>query len=295
MRVLVALGGNAIALRGAPLTVERQVERVRIAASALASLVGEVDELIVTHGNGPQVGWLSDRSGDWPLDVIGAETEGMIGYWIERELGNRLPGHPIATLLTLVEVAADDPAFDAPTKPIGPVLPLEAVPTDDARDPLRYVREGDGLRRLVASPQPQAIVELASIEVLARAGHLVVCGGGGGIPVVRERSGTLRGVDAVVDKDRVAALLADALGCDGLLLLTDVNGVYDEWPSSQGAPIPEARAAALASRPFAAGSMGPKVESACGFASRGGRFAGIGALEDARAILRGERGTRILP
>ena len=295
MRVVVALGGNAIAVRGAPLTVERQVERVGVATEALAALFDEVDELIVTHGNGPQVGWLAERSGDWPLDVIGAETEGLLGYWIERELGNRLPSQDIATLLTQVEVAADDPAFGRPTKPVGPVLAPSDVGEDEARDPLRYVREGDGLRRVVASPAPRAIVEQTSIEVLVRSGHLVVCAGGGGIPVVREADGTRRGVDAVVDKDRVAALLADRLDCDALLLLTDVQGVYEEWPTSAAAPIAEARAAALAARTFAAGSMGPKVESACRFASRPGRFAAIGALEDARAILEGRAGTRIIP
>ncbi len=295
MRVLVALGGNAIAVRGEPLTVARQVERVRVAAEALAGLAGEVDELIVTHGNGPQVGWLAERSEDWPLDVIGAETEGMLGYWIERELGNRLPGRAIATLLTQVEVAADDPALERPTKPIGPVRSRDEIPEEAANDPLRYVREGEGLRRVVASPQPRAVVELASIEVLVREKHLVVCAGGGGIPVVRDEADRLRGIEAVVDKDRVAALLADRLACDGLLLLTDVDGVYASWPATDARPIARATAAELDLDGFAPGSMGPKVESACRFASSPGRFAAIGALEDARAVFRGEAGTRIVP
>ena len=298
MKVLVALGGNAIAVRGAPLTVGRQVERVRVAAEALAGLADEVESLVVTHGNGPQVGWLSERSEGWPLDVIGAETEGMIGYWIERELRNRLPERSIATLLTQVEVDAEDPAFLAPSKPIGPILSRDALPSDPLEGsggPPRFVEEGDGVRRVVASPRPRAIVELAAIECLVRDGHLVVCAGGGGIPVVRAPDGRFRGVDAVVDKDRVAALLAEALDCEGLLLLTDVAGVYDEWPATAEGPIEEATSTALAARSFAPGSMGPKVESACRFASKAGRFAAIGALEDAAAILRGEAGTRILP
>ena len=294
MKLLVALGGNAIAVRGAPLTVERQVARVGVAADALAALVREGHDLVVTHGNGPQVGLLAARSEGWPLDVIGAETEGMLGYWIERALRNRLRDRPIATLLTQVEVDPDDPAFARPTKPVGPVL--EAIPEDAAIDPAAspgYVREGEGVRRVVASPRPRAVVGLAAIEILFGAGHLVVCAGGGGIPVVRDETGALQGVDAVVDKDRVAALLGDALDLDGLLLLTDVDGVYETWPPDEPEPIREARARELARRGFAAGSMGPKVESACAFASRSGRFAAIGALEAAPAIVRGEAGTRV--
>lgn len=294
MKLLVALGGNAIAVRGAPLTVERQVERVGVAADALATLVREGHDLVVTHGNGPQVGLLAGRSQGWPLDVIGAETEGMIGYWIERALRNRLPDRPIATLLTQVEVDRHDPAFARPTKPVGPVL--DAIPDDAAADPAaspRYVREGEGVRRVVASPRPLALVGLAAIEVLCDAGHLVVCAGGGGIPVVRDEAGALQGADAVVDKDRVAALLADALDCDGLLLLTDVDGVYETWPPTASEPIRAVRAGELDARGFAAGSMGPKVESACAFATEPGRFAAIGALEEAPAIVRGEAGTRV--
>jgi len=272
--VVAALGGNALVRRGEPLSAEGQRAHVAEAARALAELAREHD-LVVTHGNGPQVGLLAlgaEAAGvPAPLDVLGAESEGMIGYWIDQELGNLLPGREVATLLTQVEVAAGDPAFANPTKPIGP----------------------PGRRRLVPSPEPRAIVELRTIEILVRLGVVVVCAGGGGIPVVRDPRGGHRGVEAVIDKDLAAALLATRLGAHALLLLTDVPAVFADWPEPAREPIRAIRPGELARMHFEPGSMGPKAEAARRFAARAGRAAGIGALEDAARILRGEAGTTV--
>lgn len=294
MNIVVALGGNAIARRGEPLHADTQVERVRVAASAIGDLVEAGHRIVVTHGNGPQVGLLASHQTAYPLDVLGAETEGMLGYWIERELMNRLPGTEVATLLTQVEVDPEDPAFQHPTKPIGPVLDASEIEmTPDVRNETRYVEDGGGMRRVVASPTPHTILETPSIARLSHAGVLVVCGGGGGIPVVRNSEGRLEGCEAVVDKDRSAALLADQLDFERLLLLTDVPAVYEDWPAPATQSIAEATTAEIRARPFDPGSMGPKIEAACAFARRPGRIAAIGALESASEIIRGEAGTRI--
>jgi carbamate kinase len=294
MRIVAALGGNAIARRGEDPTVERQIANVGHAADALAELVEAGHELVVTHGNGPQVGLLAAQSADLPLDVLGAESEGMIGYWIDRELANRLPGRDVATLLTQVEVEADDPAFDLPTKPIGGILSaLETKNGFGAKQGWQYAAEGSGYRRVVASPEPRSIVELNTIRLLVEMGVIVVCGGGGGIPVVRDRLGILHGCEAVIDKDRSAALLADELDADFLLLLTDVSAVFEDWPEPAARPIRHARSGDMERMKFDLGSMGPKVEAACRFACRSGRTAGIGALEEAGAIVAGEVGTLI--
>ena len=270
--MVAALGGNALVRPGEPISAEGQRAHVAGAARALAEVAREHD-LVVTHGNGPQVGLLAlgaEAVGvPAPLDVLGAESEGMIGYWIDQELGNLLPGREVATLLTQVEVDADDPAFRSPTKPIGP--------------PER--------RRLVPSPEPRAIVELRTIEILVRLGVVVVCAGGGGIPVVRDPRGGHRGVEAVIDKDLAAALLATRLGADALLLLTDVPAIFADWPEPARQPIRTIRPGELARLRFEPGSMGPKAEAARRFATGAGRTAGIGALDDAARILRGAAGT----
>ena len=260
MRVVAALGGNAIARRGEPITPERQIAQVSRAADALAKVVEDGHDLIITHGNGPQVGMLAAQSSDLPLDVLGAESEGMIGYWIDRELANRLPDREIAALITQVEVDPADPAFDDPTKPIGGMLSAsEAKTVVGQKRGLRYAAEGSGYRRVVASPEPKAIVELKTIALLVRMGVLVICGGGGGIPVFRDSLGRLHGCEAVIDKDRFAALLAHQLDADFLLLLTDVPAIFSDWPDPAEHPIRHVKAKELQSRDYDRGSMGPKV------------------------------------
>jgi carbamate kinase len=298
MLVVAALGGNALLRRGQAADAGTQRANVVTAVRAIAELAREHD-VVVTHGNGPQVGLLALQGESYhgvqpyPLDVLGAESEGMIGYLLDQELVNGLGGRDVATLLTQVIVDADDPAFARPEKFIGPVY--------ERRDAERLAEErgwtvapdGDFWRRVVASPEPRSIVELQTIRLLVRAGVLVVCAGGGGIPVVVDREGRLRGVEAVVDKDRAAALLATGLGADALLMLTDVSAVELGYGTAGARALRDVDAADLHGLKFAAGSMGPKVEAACRFAEQTGGLAGIGSLTDAAAILRGERGTRV--
>ena len=299
MRIVIALGGNALARRGESLDAESQRKRVRGAASALAD-IARGNDVVVTHGNGPQVGLLALQSqttpggAPQPLDVLGAETEGMIGYLIEQELASIFPNSEVATLLTQVEVDPADPAFELPRKPIGPIHPEAEAKELASRFGWQMTPEGGGLRRVVASPEPRRIRELRTIARLLDAGVLVVCAGGGGIPVVAGSDGSLRGVEAVIDKDRTAALLAERLEADALLLLTDVPAVYADWPARE-APIREASPAELRRLELDPGSMGPKVEAACRFVEASGRPAGIGALEDARRVFEGKAGTRVRP
>jgi len=297
MKLVVALGGNALARRGQPLDVATQRRNVQRAARVLAALA-EHHELIVTHGNGPQVGLLAlqaeSHGSPVPLDVLGAESEGMIGYLIEQELSSLLPGRDVATLLTQVEVRADDPAFAAPTKPIGPVYAEAEARRLAAERGFSIGPDGDGFRRLVPSPAPVHVLEMRTIQLLARLGVLVICGGGGGIPVVKREDGALCGVEAVIDKDAAAVLLATHTGADRLLLLTDVPAVYDDWPETRRA-VRTASPRALAERSFAAVSMGPKVAAACRFVKQTGNEAHIGALEEAERVLAGQAGTRVRP
>jgi carbamate kinase len=294
MRIVAALGGNALLRRGERPDVGVQRDNVRRAARSIAAIALQ-NAVVVTHGNGPQVGLLALQSeadptvAPYPLDVLGAESEGLIGYLIEQELGRLLPGREVATLLTQVEVDPRDPAFGAPTKPIGPVYDERTARQMSRERGYAIAPDGAGFRRVVASPEPLAIRELRVIEILLAAGVLVVCTGGGGIPVVTMPDGGVRGVEAVIDKDLASALLARALGADALLLLTDVPAVLDAWP--HGAPIRHTTPRELRGRRFAAGSMAPKVEAACRFVEHGGALAAIGALDDAAALLRGERGT----
>ena len=300
MRIVVALGGNALLKRGEPMTYEAQRSNVRIAAVALADLAQD-HQIIVAHGNGPQVGLLALQAAAyapqtlWPLDVLGAETEGMIGYLIEQELMNALPaGTQCATLLTRVEVDANDPAFDQPTKPIGPVYTADEAALVRAEHGWSMVAEAKGgLRRVVPSPLPIKILALGSIRLLVEAGVCVICAGGGGIPVMFGRSGGMEGVEAVIDKDRTAALLAQELNADALLMLTDVAAVMRDWGTPTEAAISKITPDALDQMSFAAGSMGPKIAAASAFVRSGGAMAGIGRLQDARAILDGHAGTRI--
>jgi len=293
VRVVVALGGNALAPPGLE-QAETQRSAARHAAEAIAGIAREHD-VVVTHGNGPQVGLLAaqaEAAGQGvPLDVLGAESEGLIGYLLEQELANALPGRDVAALLTQVEVAPDDPAFAHPTKPIGPLLDAAGAERLRARG-LAVGPDRGGFRRLVASPAPREIVELRTIQLLVRIGVVVVCSGGGGIPVVRDARGAHHGASAVIDKDRSAVLLGIGIAAGALLLLTDVPAVYADWPETKQA-IRRASPRALAARPFAPGTMGPKVEAACRFVRGTGGFACIGAVGDAARLLAGEAGTRI--
>ena len=295
-RLVVALGGNALLRRGEPLEAEIQRVNVQRAARALAELAEE-HELVLTHGNGPQVGLLALEAEayqavePYPLDVLGAESQGMIGYLIVQALRGETDASVVA-VLTEVVVEADDPAFAQPTKPIGPVYTKSEAQRIAAEHGWDVARDGAYYRRVVPSPQPREIVELDSVAALLSRGSIVVCAGGGGIPVVRE-GGRLRGVDAVIDKDLTAALLAERLDADRLLILTDVPYVERGWQTSAATPVERTTPIELQSLDFAAGSMAPKVEAACRFVRRTGCEAAIGALEELTAIAAGKGGTRV--
>lgn len=298
MLVVLALGGNALLRRGEPL--ELDVQRKNLAAAVTNGLapIARQHQVVITHGNGPQIGLLALQAAaykdvsPYPLDVLGAESEGMIGYLVTQAMANAVPGLDIATLLTQVEVDPADPAFRTPTKPIGPVYDEVEMRRLTTQAQWTFTQDGQGFRRTVPSPAPRRIVESDAIKLLVHAGMAVVCAGGGGIPVVADARG-LNGVEAVIDKDHTSALLAEELGADALLLLTDVPAVWSRWPKSEGGPIGLTSAERLREHRFDPGSMGPKVEAACRFADRTGRFVGIGAIEDAAAILEGRAGTII--
>ncbi|QEC48323.1 carbamate kinase [Baekduia soli] len=299
MRVVLALGGNALIRRGQPADAEAQRRNVAVAARSIAEVVRAGHEVVVTHGNGPQVGLLALQSAaypdvrPYPLDVLGAESEGMIGYLLEQALRNERVAAPVATLLTQVVVDPADPAFAAPTKPIGPVYDA-AHGAALARDRgWTLAPDGDGVRRVVASPEPQEILELETIRLLTGAGVVVVCAGGGGIPVAVSPDGLVTGVEAVVDKDLAAALLARRLDADLLVLLTDVPGVVLDWGTEAARVAPSLDVAVARSLQLAAGSMGPKVEAACRFADATGRRAAIGAMESAGELVAGSAGTMV--
>ena len=298
MRLVIALGGNALLRRGQPLEAWVQQRNIGTAARALGPAARD-HQVVITHGNGPQVGLLALQSQaypevkPYPLDVLGAESEGMIGYMIEEDLRNELPGHEVATLLTQVVVDPGDPAFLRPSKPIGPIYSEAGARRLAADRQWTVGPDGQGWRRLVPSPEPRAIVEIAAIRLLVGAGVIVICAGGGGIPVVRESSGGLQGVEAVIDKDLSAALLGTALTAEGLVMLTDVDAVYEGWGQPGSQAIREASSCQLRAMTFARGSMAPKVEAACRFVEAGGGFAAIGALDQLADILKGQAGTRI--
>jgi len=299
MRILVALGGNALLRRGEPMTAEAQRANVEIAAQALAT-IHPGNELVITHGNGPQVGLLALQGAAYkpdeayPLDVLGAQTEGMIGYMIEQELGNLLPFEvPFATILTMVEVDRDDPGFKNPTKFIGPVYS-----EGDARRPEKergYVmkKDGDKWRRVVASPIPKRIFEIRPIKWLLEQGSVVIAAGGGGIPTVYEPGRKLRGIEAVIDKDLCSELLARQLDADFFIMATDAEAVFLDYGKPTARAFRRVHPSAIREFSFPAGSMGPKVDAACQFAEKTGKRAAIGALKDLSAILRSEAGTTV--
>jgi carbamate kinase len=299
MRVVAALGGNALLERGEKPDEDIQEHHVQQAVTALAPLARSED-LVVTHGNGPQVGMLALESASDPaltrpysLDVLGAQTQGMIGYWLVRELRGAVPGKHAASLVSQTRVDPDDPAFAHPTKFVGPVYEEKQARDLAAERGWAVARDGEAWRRVVPSPEPLELMELPLIRQLVDSGALVVCAGGGGIPVVADASGTLRGVEAVVDKDLTAALLAEAVNADALLLLTDVDAVIDGFGTPGARAIRRTTPAELRARSFPAGSMGPKVEAACRFVEATGKVAAIGRLDAAASLLRGDAGTTV--
>jgi carbamate kinase len=301
MLVVIALGGNALLRRGEPLTAENQRANVKRAAAAIAEIIAAGHRVVICHGNGPQVGLLALQTAAYkpdeayPLDVLGAETEGMIGYLIEQELENvLLEGERVATLLTQVEVDPKDPAFRNPTKPVGPVYDKAEADRLAATRGWAIAPDGDKYRRVVASPLPKHIPDVGVIRLLVDQGVIVICAGGGGIPVVRRADGSFIGVEAVIDKDRTGALLAQEIGASALLMLTDVDAVYLDWGQPGQKPIRRASPDVLGKRDFPPGSMRPKVEAACAFAANTGGVAGIGALDEALAILQGRAGTQVV-
>ncbi|MGV0912050.1 carbamate kinase [Martelella sp. FOR1707] len=300
MLVVAALGGNALLKRGEPLTAENQRANVRDAAHALAGIVKAGHRLVVTHGNGPQVGLLALQGAAYkpdeayPLDVLGAETGGMIGYMIEQELENALDhAKPVATLLTQVVVDARDPAFGKPTKFIGPVYEREEAEARAKAAGWTIAQDGDKWRRVVPSPAPQEIPDIRVLRLLLDQGVIVICTGGGGIPVLRLPDGSMTGIEAVIDKDAASALLAQQLVADALLLLTDVDAVYRGFGTPDEAAIAELAPEEARALDLPAGSMGPKIRAAAEFARHGG-LAGIGRLDQATAILEKRAGTRIV-
>jgi carbamate kinase len=300
MLVVAALGGNALLKRGQPLTAEAQRANVKIAAQALAKIVRAGHRLVITHGNGPQIGLLALQGAAYkpedafPLDVLGAETDGMIGYIIEQELENALRhDRPVVTLLTQIVVDAKDPAFKLPTKFIGPVYEKDEAQRRAKAAGWSIAQDGDKWRRVVPSPQPIEIPDLRVLRILLSHELIIVCAGGGGIPVVRLPDDSLLGVEAVIDKDAASALLASQLRADALLMLTDVDGVYDNWGAANQKKVDHMAVSETRSRIFPAGSMGPKVEAATAFVTEGGTLAGIGRLQDAIEILNNKAGTVI--
>ena len=296
---MVALGGNALLRRGEPLDADNQARAARVAAGLLAR-VAAGNQLVVTHGNGPQVGLLAlmsdayKETAPYPLDVLGSETEGQIGYVLELELGNAIPDQETVAVLTRVVVDPGDPAFSAPSKFIGPVYSETEARSLAERHGWTVKPDGPNWRRVVASPRPQRIVQLDAIECLIDAGFLVVCTGGGGIPVVEDEHGHQRGVPAVIDKDLASALLASDLGVETLVLATDVDAVYADYGTPRQRPIAHATPTTLRSHQFAAGSMGPKVEAVCRFVERTGGRGVIGSLERIDELVSGRSGTQVL-
>jgi carbamate kinase len=299
--IVVAVGGNALARRGQRLDWATQQANATLAAAALAP-VAEQARLVVVHGNGPQVGLLAlgadavaELGGAMPLDALDAESEGMIGYLLAQEIANAVPEREAVVLLTRVVVDGADPGFTHPTKFVGAVLDEGAARRMASERGWAVGADGERWRRVVASPEPRQIVELAAIRTLLGAGHIVVCGGGGGIPVVDGAAGRRVGVEAVIDKDLTASLLAVELGAERLVLLTDVDGVHDQHGLPDERTIRRVTVGELRERAFPAGSMGPKVEAVCRFVERTGREAGIGSLDDAAAVAVGDAGTVIVP
>ncbi len=302
MRIVVALGGNALLKRGEPMTHDVQRANIRVAADALAPLAGE-HELVLAHGNGPQVGLLALQASAYkeveayPLDVLGAQTEGMIGYMIEQELGNLLPFEtPFATILTMVEVDPNDPAFQNPTKFVGPVYEQHEADRLKAEKGWVFKQDGAKWRRVVPSPLPKRIFEIRPIRWMLEKGTVVICAGGGGIPTMYDQAKHrwLTGVEAVIDKDLASELLAREVGADLFVIATDVDAVYLDWGKPEQRKLGTVTPAELRSYNFPAGSMGPKVDAAAQFVERTGKRAAIGSLAEIGEIVAGTAGTNVV-
>lgn len=300
MRIVIALGGNAILQRGQPMECHIQRENIAKAAAAIARIAKD-NQVILTHGNGPQVGLLSlmndayKKVAPYPLDALGAQTQGMIGFMFEQELRNCMPGKEVCTVSTQTLVDTKDPAFANPDKFVGPVYNKDEVEALLAANPEWTIKQdGAYFRRVVASPQPQEILELQTLKTLVAAGNItMICGGGGGVPVASDSSGKLKGVEAVIDKDRASRLLAEGLEADAFLILTDVQAVATNFGQPDSKDIRCATPEAMTALNFAAGSMGPKVEAAVAFVRNGGKMAAIGSLMQAAEILTMDSGTVI--
>jgi carbamate kinase len=298
-RIVIALGGNAILRRGEAPTMENQRRNVRIAARTIAPLA-EGNDLVISHGNGPQVGLLALQSAESgqnaPLDVLGAETEGMLGYLIEQELGNLVPfERPFATILTMVEIDPNDPAFRNPTKPIGPMYTQEEAARLAKERGWSVAQDGGGWRRVVPSPLPKRIFEMRPIRWLLEHNTIVICAGGGGIPTMYGPDRRLIGAEVVIDKDRASAVLAREVDADLFVMATDVPGVYADWGTSRHRLLRHTHPAELRALRFAGGSMGPKVEAAIAFVEETGHRAAIGSLNEIERIVAGNAGTLVDP
>jgi carbamate kinase len=302
MRVVVALGGNALLKRGEPMTAENQRANVRSAAPALAGVAKE-HQLVLSHGNGPQVGLLALQAAAYtevdayPLDILGAQTEGMIGYVLEQELGNVMPPDaPLATILTMVEVDPSDPAFEDPTKFVGPIYTKAEADVLQAAKGWVFKQDGDSWRRVVPSPEPRHIFEIDPIRWLLEHDVVTICAGGGGVPTMflDDDAKSLVGVEAVIDKDFASELLAREVAADLYVMATDVDAVYADWGTPQQRALGRVTAQELRQQNFPAGSMGPKVEAACRFVEATGGRAAIGALTQIQQIVEGDAGTQVV-
>lgn len=298
MKVVVTLGGNALLRRGEPMTAGNQRANVEVAAKAIAKVAGK-HHLVLGHGNGPQVGLIalqneaySHKVPAYPFDILGAESQAMVGYMFAQAVRNELGGGTVASIVTQSVVDPQDPAFKNPTKFIGPVYSADEAERLSSENGWTMKADGDYVRRVVPSPIPQRIVEIQAVRTLVDSGVTVIAGGGGGVPVF-ERNGKLEGVEAVIDKDYACSLLARELDADCLVIATDVQGVYVGWGTPDQKRIRSASPAALLELGFAAGSMGPKVVAACEFVQKTGKRAVIGALEEIEAMVEGLAGTQI--
>lgn len=295
--LVIALGGNALLQRGEVLSAENQYKNIGLVGEVVETLSQDY-RVVIVHGNGPQVGLLAlqnlacDIAPAYPLDILVAETQGMLGYMITQKLGRFSDMPPISTLLTRIEVYGNDPAFQDMGKFIGPVYPPEQEETLREQYGWQFKRDGQYIRRVVASPRPQHVLDLQGIKALLELNHVVICAGGGGIPVLSTSCGYC-GVEAVIDKDLTAARLAVELGAEHLMILTDADAVYQDWGTPQARALTDVTPEQL--KPFAApdGAMGPKAEAVIDFVEQTGKVAWIGALKDAPAILAGLKGTRV--
>ncbi|MBQ8346584.1 MAG: carbamate kinase [Alphaproteobacteria bacterium] len=298
MKVVIALGGNALLRRGERADADVQMANVRIAAKAVAEIAKE-HNVVLTHGNGPQVGLLAlqaDAYKDvtpYPFDVLGAESQGMIGYMVAQCVGNDLPDRQVVNIITQTEVDPNDPAYSDPRKFVGPVYDKETAEKLAAERGWTIAADGKYFRRVVPSPQPKKIVEIDTIRQLVDSGAMVIASGGGGIPVIRNEQGRLEGSEAVIDKDMSASIMAAELDADALLILTDAPSIALDWGTPDQKEIKEVSPEKLQEYSFAKGSMGPKVEAVCRFANTGKGFGAVGRLEDALDILNGKAGTII--